>query len=145
MALQRDRIQNALLDQVANCTTFHPVTIDPTTKRAVTNEAASVQPQTVEADQLGARFDDARRNRQRLLRERVGWSFSLIVKWGQKVSLEKFEKQLCESPVVLPRVAGLDQQVVLLLTDADYREPVQQSGSSGTWVAYTFDALLSPI
>lgn len=108
---------------------------------------ATVTPKTVLAWQAGADFDlSARNRRDPRRRERTTWTWFLQVQFDSPVSLDEFEKDiLAEAPRVLrdPSI-GVDQQVDLLLENAEYENPVTQQPARGTKVTYRFTAQLTP-
>lgn len=144
MSYQRTRIQLALMN-AANAGTFYPVSYDVNTKLPSVDDAASVQPQTVLANELTASFGEPVRNRRAEYRERGDWTFELRLEFNQEVVLERFEESLESEPIKLARddLTGL-RQVTLELEDADYSHPTMQGSAKGTRVAYRFNARVSP-
>lgn len=112
-----------------------------------TNTMTTLLPKTVLAWQGSADFDlPARQRRDTRRRERLTWTWFLQLQFDSPVSLVEFEKDLlAQAPRVLrdPSI-GVDQQVDLLLENADYENPVTQQPSRGTKVTYRFEAQLTP-
>lgn len=110
-------------------------------------DAQGIKATTILINELSSSFTTPQLNRLTYRREKAAWVWELILHFDQAVSLEAFERSLVESPPVVARDPGigLDQQVILLLEDVEYRHPPTQDPSSGTRVRYRFTALLSPV
>lgn len=76
----------------------------------------------------------------------IGWIWRLQLQFNSNVSLAEFERSLL---LHVPRISrdatkGFDQQVDLLLEEAEYQNPVTQQQAQGTRVTYRFTAQFTP-
>jgi hypothetical protein len=143
-----DAIQNALVAlAVARPFPVLSYAVAATGGAQSTDQSTTLLPATVLAWQDAQNFGEATRNRRDgSLRERVSWSWKLEIKFDRPVSMVEFEDAVLQStPRVLRDLAnGVDQQVNLLLEDAEYENPVTQQPSRGTKATYRFTAELTP-
>jgi len=141
-----DAIQNRLVT-LAMAFSFPVYSHQPAAVGAkrCTVEGSCAKPSTVLAWQESTIFGEAvnhRRTSDR--REVIGWTWRLDVRFNGVVSLEEFEKSLCDHLPRIPRSATLDRQIDLLLEDAEYQTPVTQQPAQGTRVLYRFTAQFTP-
>lgn len=143
-----DAIQNALVaTAVARPFPRISYAVQGTGGDQSTATMTTVLPKTVLAYQVGADFDlPANNRRDSRRRERLTWTWELQIQFDSPVSLVEFEKELlAQAPRVLRNPSiGVDQQVDLLLENADYENPVTQQPARGTKVTYRFAAQLTP-
>jgi hypothetical protein len=141
---QYSRIQNALLDAV-EAGTFPVVRYDRENQRAMVADNDVAFPAGRSANELSSSFGRARRVRTHERLERLRWPWQVIVSFNQQVTLELFERQLSANPPVLPRTVNQDQQVRLVIQNARYIHPPEQSSPGGTRAVFDFEAELSPV
>lgn len=111
-----------------------------------TDLMTTVVPKTVMAWQESTDFDLPALYRRGVKRERSTWVWLLQIHFDVPVSLVEFEKAMLESAIRVPRApaSNVDQQVDLLLTSAEYENPVNQQPARGTRATYRFTAQLTP-
>jgi hypothetical protein len=143
-----DAIQNALVaTAVARPFPRISYAVQGTGGAQSTATMTTVLPKTVLAFQAGSDFDiSPRQRRDSRRRERVNWTWFLTLQFDSPVSLVEFEDDIMATAprVVRDPSIGVDQQVDLLLENAEYENPVTQQPSRGTKVTYRFTAQLTP-
>lgn len=143
MANYSDRIHNAIYVALSTFS-FPVVSYHPDTGARTTSELDGVAPQTVLVRDASSAFVDAvGLRRTPRVRERADWQWEADIAFDTQVSLELFEETYTQSPLFLPRITGLSQQVVITLDRASYVHPPEHSSSSGTRATLTFTASLS--
>lgn len=143
-----DAIQNALVALAVN-RSFPVVTyaVQAVGGAKSTSQLTTVTPATVIAWQETQLFDEPRlRRRDGRQRERQGATWNLVLQFDRNVSLDEFETDVLASTPVVSRnpSAGVPHQIDLLLTDADYQNPMTQQPAQGSRVTYRFTAVPTP-
>jgi hypothetical protein len=84
-------------------------------------------------------------NRRREFQERELWTYELILQFHRPVSLELFERDLMNDPIVLPEdlLNGLET-VRMRMAEAKYEHPTEQQPSNGTKATYQLVAEVGP-
>lgn len=137
------RIANAILDRVESCK-FPELNWD------VTGRVSLGVPLLPQSKQVRpgptTTFLPARRNRQHgYLQERIDWVWHLHLKFDRAVSLEAFENSLANDPPSIPRDAGHDRQVDILIIERESFEPPNLNPATGTSALFRFNARLTPV
>lgn len=145
-------IEKALLDKI-DAGTFYAVTYPSGTPTL----GANTSPTSKGASPISSTFGPSRQ-RMKLEHERQEWLWVVEAQWTVRVALEKFEKDLLGSPIVVPRDLnnGVTQQAELRLIGARYGQPARDEelnstriftyarGAIGTYALWTFSAALTP-
>lgn len=143
MVNQSDRIHDAIY-VACNTFTFPFVTYDKDTGLRTTDTVNGEIPDTLIVREESSAFDEAvGERRSPRLRERTDWQWKVELAFDSQVSLELFEETYSDTPLFLPRVTGLTQQVTITLDEVAYTHPPEHASSSGTRATMTFTASLS--
>jgi hypothetical protein len=140
------RVQNALVS-AAMSGLFYKRQYDKDTK--LVTLGASVLPAEALVNETSSTFVVGS-NRRRLVRQRATWTFDLILGFNVEVTCEAFEQRLLDKPIRVKVVKLPDVQlqryasIILELVSAAPTHPVQQNGTRGTRVTYTFQARMRP-
>lgn len=94
----------------------------------------------ITCNETGCEFTEDENNRRGDFQQRVGWTFSLRMRFNSEVLLEMFEEVMMEDPPFIPSANGYPS-VTLRLTGTEPQHPPQQEASNGTSVEFTFEAI----
>ena len=145
MGVEYARIHN-LLVATAMAGTFHPYSIDKTTKVLTIDTNTSVPPASALANEVSAEFGQAPLHRQSQKDDRIKWLWDLHLQFNKPVTVEAFEQAITGIPLRLARDTEMGlRQVTLRLLSAEYEHPLQQQPTTGLSVVFHFEASLSPI
>tara|TARA_R110002096_G_scaffold77443_2_gene182354 strand:- start:2523 stop:2960 length:438 start_codon:yes stop_codon:yes gene_type:complete len=143
MANQSDRIHAAIYGALSGFT-FPYVTYDKDTGLRTTSEVDGEGPETILVREIQSNFEAALGERRTpRLRERSDWQWDAEIAFDNQVSLELFETTYTDTPLFLPRVVGLNQQVTITLDEVAYTHPPEHASSSGSRAKLSFTASLS--
>lgn len=172
MALERLRIQNALIS-AAMSGTFFSVKYDTQTREASyaedpgsfdpehtqvgpygvpaafiepapTNALKRIAPTSVRCNEVGSQFGPSNGTRT-FGYDRISWSFEMILEFDGEVSIEQFEQDMTIKPMKLPRNVDLGlREVTLRLSSSTPTHPAMLQPNQGTRVTFRIEAELSP-
>jgi hypothetical protein len=136
---QKIRAQNAIVAALKT-RKFPVVTYDVTTGLATQTTAEDgVAAKAVFTNEVSARFAVDKTHGRALKMVRTAWFFGLILEFDREVTIEAFESEMADEPIILPRQDDLPG-LRLLLVQTSHQHPVQQSASGGSRCELLFAA-----